>query len=200
MKQLILFLFVVTGINLCQAQTHPIQLWVYANAGYYFPSAYNSTLLQTHDGYNAGTGVYGMVPLNTKFSAHAGIGYRYLVNGQTYYMNSGTEITTEFREYAKHYLTLPVQIRYTTKSKFFFESGVEAAWLLNYKYTTSTTEFNWLLGTGICLGKMDCSIQYIQALGAQSIGGKVAGGPWEQEDFKNRSLNIQLAYPLTGNK
>ncbi|WP_423128670.1 hypothetical protein [Gaoshiqia sp. Z1-71] len=211
MKQFLTLLLLFTATNLCQAQgKHPIQWWVYGTAGHYFPAVQNSSLRYTHEGWNAGLGAYGAIPLWAGFSVQAGLGYRYLFNGQTYYTYStdatGTvgsdpsydeAISTDFREYSKHYLTLPLKLRYTTKSKLFVESGVEAAWLLNYKYRTAKTEFNWLLGAGIALGPMDCSVQYVKALDPQSIGGKVAGGPWEQEDFKNRMFNIQIAYPLS---
>ncbi|MFV0378273.1 MAG: hypothetical protein ACK5JD_13345 [Mangrovibacterium sp.] len=217
MKQFVTLLLFVAAISLCQAQsTQPIQFWVYGTAGHYFPAVQNNMVVYTHQGWDAGLGVYGSIPLSQRFSVQAGLGYRYLLNGQTYYTEAnpggyggyysgyyGSSYYTDYdmvwakySEYAKHYLTLPIKLRYTSKWGVYLESGAEAAWLLNYKYRTSKTEFNWLVGAGIQLGNVDCSLQYVNALARQSIGGKVAGGPWEQEGFRNRMFNLQVAYPL----
>lgn len=209
MKQFITLLLLLLAVNLCPAQSkQPIQWWLYGTAGHYFPAVQNNSLRYTHQGWNAGLGVYGALPLGAGFSVQAGLGYRYLLNGDTFFISdpeadgfgSDDMVWADYREYAKHYLTLPLKLRYTTRWGVYLESGAEAAWLLNYKYTTNSTEFNWLLGAGMVLGKLDCSLQYVNALDKQSIGGKVAGGPWEQEDFKNRMLNIQVAVPLSGKK
>lgn len=207
MKQVILILVACVSFGAALAQNTPLQLRLYAESGYYFPSANNSSFKTIRDGYSAGFGISGLAPVYKKWGLVTGLGYRYLHNGTTtsiydtesesgYGYGSNTPAYTLFEDYPKHYLLVPLKLRYTTNRKLFFESGIETAWLINYKYTTKKTEFNWAFGTGISVGKMDWSVQYSQGLGEQSIGGAVAGGPWEQEEFKNRNLSVQVSCPV----
>ncbi|WP_423129061.1 hypothetical protein [Gaoshiqia sp. Z1-71] len=209
MKQAILVLIACVSFGTAFAQNTPLRISLYGESGYYFPSANNSPFKIIRDGYSAGFGISGLAPVYKKWGLAAGLGYRYLHNGTTtpvydsenqggygYGYGYDTPVYTLFEDYPKHYLLVPLKLRYTTNRKLFFESGIETAWLLNYKYTTKNTEFNWVLGTGISVGRMEWSVQYSQALGEQSIGGAASGGPWEQEEFKNRNLSVQVSCPV----
>ncbi|KAB2831993.1 MAG: hypothetical protein F9K48_11320 [Candidatus Brocadia sp.] len=201
MKKLFFIIVACFSFNTLSAQTTPLQLRLYGEAGYYFPSSETSFSVKDHDGSGAGFGLYGLMPLYKKWSLLAGAGYRYLNNGQSLTWSDepgyGSDITTYsiFTNYPKHYLLIPVKLRYTTTHSLYLQSGIETAWLLNYKYTKAKTEYNWTFGVGTGLGQLDWSVQYVQGLTDQAIGDSRSGGPNEQF-FTNRHLSVEVSCPL----
>jgi hypothetical protein len=211
MKQFFSFLIAFFIMSFLWAQKKPIQLQAYAESGYYFPSVKDYPgLREVHDGYGIGAGINLLAPVYKSWSVVTGLGYRYLHNGQTYTRGTGTEgsgynygdeagaggVSTVFTTSPKSYLLLPLKLRYTTGQRLFIETGAELSWLLNYKHTDHTTEFCWVVGAGMPVGKLEWSVQYAQALGKQSMGDADAAEAWEQEGFKNRTLSVRVACPI----
>jgi hypothetical protein len=201
MKKLFFVIIACFSFSALSAQTTPLQLRLYGEGGYYFPSSVTTLSVKDHDGYGAGFGLYGLMPVYKKWSLLAGVGYRYLNNGQsmTYADNPGygsdVRTYTVFTNYPKHYLLIPMKLRYTTSHKLYIQSGIETAWLLNYTYTKEKTEYNWTIGLGTSLGELDWSVQYVQGLTDQAIGHSKSGGPNEQF-FTNRNLSIEVSCPI----
>ncbi len=83
MKKLVFIFIACFSFSVLSAQTTPLQFRLYGEGGYYFPSSETSFSVKDHDGSGAGFGLYGLTPLYKKWSLLAGLGYRYLNNGQS---------------------------------------------------------------------------------------------------------------------
>lgn len=192
-------------------QKPAIGAWI--EGGYYFPK---SDLDDIYDGASDsngqswGTGIYGSLPVYKNFSASLGFGYRYAINKRKIYernesggggygygrpafnSSSATEMS-----YPKHYLILPLKLRYTSKPGIFLESGMEAAWLLNYDQLDKSTEFSWLLGVGKEFDNYALSVQYTGGLTDQLVSNDGILGPITQsQGYTNRSISLQFTHNL----
>ena len=203
MRQFILICITFLSFSVLSAQNTPLQLRLYGEGGYYFQTTDDSPSLNTKDGSATGLGFLMTIPTYRKWSIVPGLGYRYLYNetSTTAYYNpvdggefGSVDIPAKIVSYPKHYLLIPLKLRYQTNHKLFLESGFEAAWLLNYKHNSPKTGFNWCLGLGMAFGKTELSLQYNQGLSEQTIDKR---GSWSQQtDLKNNSLSIRVSYPL----
>jgi len=203
MRQFILCSIACFSFSMLSAQNTPLQLRLYGEEGYYFPTTSESLSLNTKNGSATGLGLLMTIPIYQKWSVVPGFGYRYLYNetSTTAGEPSGddgqyghSDLPVKIVGYPKHYLLIPLKLHYQTYHKLFLETGFEAAWLLNYKHDSPQTDFNWCLGLGMAFGKTEVSLQYNQGLTEQTIEKR---GSWsEQTDLKNNTLNLRVSYPL----
>ena len=203
MKQLFistLFVF-ITMSSFAQSKT---QFGVYAEGGLFFPDKGADSSSPNKNGPGAGAGFYASTPISGRLSASLGAGYRYKEN-QRYLtiLSDETFLDTEYyspyktfwQKFSQHYLTVPLKLRYTTKTNLFVEGGIEASWLLNYNYANEKTEFNWQVGIGSCKYRVGWSLIYIQGFKEQGMG-VMSGYQHLGQIYNNRMLFLSLSYTL----
>ena len=162
------------------------------------------------NGWGTGIGVYAARNLFWRFSADAGLLFRYKQMQQHYTMpntetGEGYGYPYPQREegwikYPLHYVVLPVHLQLLTGKYFFVRGGIEASWITNFDTGNKKTEYNWTAGFGSQVHKLKWSINFIR--GFKEVG--FLNGLYEIENgkyfsgtfYRNQMLQLSLSYPL----
>ena len=202
MKKLIIAILFISTTVCSHAQSQP-QIGVFAEGGWFFPSmSQESSSISLKDGVATGVGFYASTPIIGKLSASLGLGYRYkgdkfqLEHSTTPGIHYGTPPSTEYyiRKYPQSYLTVPLNLRFSLGKRFFITSGIELAWLLNYKYVKEKPEFSWLLGVGYSTNRLEYSLNLVEGLGEQGMGKQQDVG--YGQEFNSHMLTLKVTCPL----
>lgn len=215
------FLFILIIVS--SFAQHKTQFGIYSEGGWFFPGKIMDTAPPFKDEFAAGVGIYVSTPVWGKLSVSLGAGYRYKFNRQeglttgvynppyvyeddhspygygydpgSYYGYDTSH--NEWDSFPQNYIVIPLKLKYCFGQLVFVESGLEASRLLNYKYVTEDTEFNWLVGVGCSKYRLQFALEYVQGFKDQGFG-DVEDYPELGEFFRNRMLVLNLSYPILG--
>lgn len=209
MKQLtVIFLLLLISL-FSFSQTH-FPIGIYAEGGYFFPktTCFDQTL---DNDFATGGGVFIGSNITSRFAVSLQAGYRYKSNKSTsavvssesagsYASNdgdygSGYGYQTITSAYKQHYFVLPFKVSYLLSKKFFFETGIETTWLLNYNRVSEKPEFNWLFGAGFNFNKLKASLNYVQGFKEQGMG-ETENEIEHAQIYRNRTLMLTVSYPF----
>ena len=207
MKKQILLTTLILSAFFSFGQLKP-QIGVYTEGSWFLPKNITPNIKTKDRSFSAGGGLYVSNSIAGRFSASIGAGYRYKTNKATFLvLPDGGEsggvygspddygYETHEREFPQHYFVVPVKVRYTNTRHLFLESGVEATWLLNYKYVSEKPEYNWLVGIGCSKYRLQGSVSYVIGLKDQGMG-KIQDTDATGQSYRNQMLIVNLSYPI----
>jgi hypothetical protein len=159
-----------------------------------------------------GYGGYGYSPYGYAgygYSPYGYGGYGYYDPGDYYQYDAGQYDAGggDWKKFPQHYLVIPLKLQYPVWRNLFVETGVEAAWLLNYKYIKENIESDWMVGFGCNKHRLRWSVNFLQGFKNQRMGDikEIELGNIDELDqvgqvYRNRMLVLSLSYPLYSKK
>lgn len=192
MKQLTITTL-LSVLSLVAFSQNKFKAGIYTEGAWFFPDG----AITLENGFVLGGGLYASYSIGKMFSTSLGAGYCFKTNKQERNepVDTGYKIVTD--KFPQHYFVIPLKIQFSPIPKFFLETGIESAWLLNYDVVFEKPEHNWLLGAGYQFSpKLKSSLSYRQGFKDQGFGGHREGEGYIQEVYKNRMLVLNVSYAI----
>lgn len=209
MKKLFLFItvFLFSLFSFSQSKT---EFGITTECSWVTPKPNNRYSEPNRNGWGTGIGVYASRNIFWKFSADAGLLFRYKQMEQHYTMPDipgtstgdpyGYQHEDGWKKYGLNYIVVPIHLQLLYSKYAFIRGGIEASWLTNYNPGNKKTEYNWMVGIGSQRYKLKWSVNYIH--GFKEVG--FMNGLYEMENgkyksgtiYQNKMLQLSLSYPI----
>jgi hypothetical protein len=202
------FILIFIFLSLISYSQSKTEFGVIIEGAWFTPKPNSKYSEPNRNGWGTGLGIYASRSIFWRFSADAGLLFRYKQMEQHYtkpgIAGTNTGVPYEYaqevgwKKYALNYVVVPMHLQLLHGKYAFIRGGIEASWLTNYK--PAKTEYNWTLGFGSQRYKLKWSVNYIR--GFKEVGFK--NGLYEMENGKyfsgtfycNQMLQLSLSYPL----
>jgi len=203
-KKLLIIILLISCISTLSYSQSKTEFGLTTEGAWFMPKPNSKYSEPNRNGWGTGLGIYASRSVFWRFSADAGLLFRYKQMEQHYTKpvipgtSTGDQHEEGWKKYSLHYVVVPIHLQLLYSKYAFIRGGIEASWLTNYK--PAETEYNWTLGFGSQRYKLKWSVNYIRGL--KEVGFK--NGLYEMENgkyfsgtfYRNYMLQLNLSYPI----